>query len=69
MDNCKNICINYKNTEKMPNGMRYKSGLKWCTHCQIFINYVGVKCPCCRFTLRTKTKKSKTRMAMKSFKY
>jgi len=55
---CKGICINYKHTA-LHNGIKYESGLKRCTECQIFMNVEGIRCPCCSVKLRTKSRNKK----------
>ena len=49
---CKNICVEYK-AKKPVGGMRYLIGQKRCQNCDIFINWDGVKCPCCSTKLRS----------------
>ncbi len=57
---CKNICINYK--AKKPKKMsRYISGQKRCFKCDIFINWDGLRCPCCGFKLRVGPRTTKYR--------
>ena len=47
---CKGICIHYKTSG------RYGDGHKRCQVCNIFIKWEGVRCPCCRYKLRTRPK-------------
>ena len=56
---CKGVCINYKHTS-IHNGMKYSSGIKRCTECQIFMDIQEIRCPCCRTKLRTKARNKKT---------
>ena len=58
---CKGICIHHKASG------RYAYGNKRCQHCNLFIKWEGLRCPCCRYQLRTgprymkyKTKRTKT---------
>ena len=57
---CKGICIRYK---AIKNGAkhRYKNGQKRCSVCCLFIKWEGIKCPCCKTTLRLVAKQSATR--------
>ena len=43
---CKGICIRHKVSG------RYVNGHKRCQHCNIFIKYEGLRCPCCAYQLR-----------------
>lgn len=44
-------CTRYK--AKKPVGIgRYESGQSRCQTCEIFINFNGLKCPCCNTRLR-----------------
>lgn len=53
---CAGICARYRSPK--PNGLgRYEAGQKHCTACELFINWDGIRCPCCRSTLRTKPRK------------
>jgi hypothetical protein len=53
---CRGICERFRAENK-----RYGNGIKRCTSCDIFIEYEGTQCPCCRTQLRGKRKsKSKT---------
>jgi len=51
--------MNYKHTS-IHNGMKYSSGIKRCTECQIFMDIQDIRCPCCRTKLRTKARNKKT---------
>lgn len=50
---CNEICEKYR-TGKTKNGTRYGNDKKRCTRCNIFIEYKGKYCPCCRHKLRTR---------------
>ncbi len=58
---CRGICIQYE-TPKTANKLRYKLGHKRCTYCGLFINTLDVRCPCCKATLRTKSRNKKKKM-------
>ena len=50
---CKGVCDRYK--AKRVAGMgRYASGQKRCQICEIFIDWDGRWCPCCKYRLRAK---------------
>jgi hypothetical protein len=44
---CKGICTHHQASG------RYAYGHKRCQHCNIFIKWEGLRCPCCRYQLRT----------------
>ncbi|KAG2472331.1 MAG: hypothetical protein NPMRTHETA2_1990003 [Nitrosopumilales archaeon] len=49
---CNGICHRYKVTTR-PSGMsRYEAGQKRCNHCNIYLEWEGIFCPCCSFRLR-----------------
>ena len=50
---CKGICVRYIG-KKIPNGLKYSSGYKRCTHCSLFVKTIEIRCPCCKAKLRTK---------------
>jgi hypothetical protein len=43
---CKGTCIRHKGSG------RYLNGHKRRQHCNIFIKYEGLRCPCCGYQLR-----------------
>ena len=43
---CKGICMRHKVSG------RYVNGHKRCQHCNIFMKYDGLRCPCCAYKLR-----------------
>jgi len=49
---CKGICIRHKAHKPYGSG-RYAYGNKRCQHCNLFIKWEGLRCPCCRYQLRT----------------
>ena len=44
---CKGTCIRHRVSG------RYANGHKRCQHCNIFIKWEGLRCPCCAYQLRT----------------
>jgi len=52
MGYCTGKCRQYKAIKPRQIG-RYASGQKRCNFCEIFVNYNGLKCPCCNKQLRT----------------
>lgn len=52
MGYCTGKCKQFKATKPRKIG-RYASGQKRCNFCEIFVNYDGLKCPCCNKQLRS----------------
>ena len=50
---CVGICVRYKASG------RYDLGHKRCKRCDLFIKWDGLRCPCCRYKLRTKRRNFK----------
>jgi hypothetical protein len=50
---CKGICIRYKNSG------HYAIGNKRCQHCNLYIKWEGLLCPCCGYKLRIRPRVSK----------
>ena len=50
---CKGIHDKYKRTRKVGTS-NYIDGKKRCNHCEVFIEWDGIMCPCCGYKLRTK---------------
>ena len=48
---CKGICIRHKAQKPVGSG-RYAAGQKRCQVCEIFLNWIGLWCPCCGYRLR-----------------
>jgi predicted amidophosphoribosyltransferase len=48
---CKGICTRHK----APG--RYTRGQKRCGHCNLFIKWDGVWCPCCGYKLRSRPRR------------
>ena len=55
---CRMICLCYK-PERRVGSSRYSGGQKHCRHCDLFIKWEGLWCPCCGYRLRTKPRHSK----------
>jgi hypothetical protein len=54
---CKGICIRHKASGP------YATGNKRCQQCELFIKWDGIRCPCCRYKLRTRPRNfSKTKL-------
>lgn len=51
MTYCIGECRKYKAT-KPPQIGRYAAGQKRCNHCEVFLDYDGITCPCCNRQLR-----------------
>ena len=54
---CKGICIHHKASG------RYAYRHKRCQHCNKFIKWEGLRCPCCGYQLRTDQDISDTRQS------
>ena len=50
---CKGIHNKYKRTRRVGNS-NYSDGVKRCLHCEVFLEWTGILCPCCGYKLRTK---------------
>jgi len=50
---CKGICTHHKASG------RYAYGNKRCQHCNLFVKWEGLLCPCCGYKLRTRPRHSK----------
>ena len=50
---CKGLCTRYRAQKRYGVG-RYVSGQKRCQICEVFVNWSGLWCPCCRQRLRLK---------------
>lgn len=53
MSHCNGICTKYR-VKMYPGIGRYESGQKLCRTCEVYINWKGADCPCCRTKLRVK---------------
>jgi len=54
---CTNICNSYKVSRPELGTSRYGSGQKYCSHCAVFMMIDGIRCPCCKYHLKTKSVK------------
>ena len=52
---CKGICHRYK-AKWITQTFRYANGQKRCNICEIFLEWGGFFCPCCRMLLRTRSR-------------
>ena len=50
---CNGVCTRYKATKQVGKS-RYLLGQKRCNGCEIFINWIGLWCPCCNYRLRSR---------------
>ena len=57
---CKGYCEELKGPS-MRNGLRYASGQKRCTLCNVFLITPSLRCPCCSSRLRTKSRSSRSK--------
>ena len=51
---CKGLCLRIK-AKRHPKDGWYEHNSR-CTHCAVFIKFVGSNCPCCGFRLRYKAR-------------
>jgi len=56
---CSGICLQYKATKSFEGNTRYALGQKRCNACDVFMDWEGIRCPCCRGMLRTKPRSTK----------
>jgi len=52
---CKGICDRFKAKRPMPISLgisRYGAGQKRCQVCEMWVEYEGIRCPCCSVKLR-----------------
>jgi hypothetical protein len=57
---CNGICNKYHAIGSSGKG-RYAKGQKRCNSCGIFINWDGLRCPCCNDRLRLSPRNSKSK--------
>lgn len=50
---CNGTCEKYRAQKRVGKGW-YRQGFKRCQECEIYIDYDGLRCPCCVCKLRTK---------------
>ena len=55
---CKGICARHRAIKPLVGG-RYENGQKRCQTCEIYINWDGTHCPCCRNRVRGKPRHGK----------
>jgi hypothetical protein len=58
---CKGVCHRYK-AKWTTQTQRYENGQKRCNVCEIFVNWEGIFCPCCKMLLRTRPRSVKGKM-------
>jgi hypothetical protein len=59
---CNGLCIR----DKASRG--YANGHKRCNHCDLFVKWEGLWCPCCGYRLRTKPRHSKFKTKLREQK-
>lgn len=52
---CNNICTRFKSNH-ITTSHKYEMGQKRCSLCEVFLEYSGLRCPCCNVKLRTKSR-------------
>jgi len=63
---CRGICDKHKAISgHKTNNERYRIGQKYCSQCEIFTKWDGLRCPCCSFMLRTKPRNQKSKQKLK----
>jgi len=60
MNTCKGICHEYRATG-YKGKHRYENGQKLCSVCSQFLEYAGIRCPCCTVILRTTPRGNRAR--------
>ena len=61
---CKGGCTKYKANKPHGNISRYAIGQKRCSTCELYVNWTGVWCPCCKRVLRTKPRNTPNRIRL-----
>ncbi len=51
---CRLLCQKYKAYKTGDTLSYYSQGYKLCKECELFLDWVGTRCPCCNAVLRTK---------------
>ena len=51
---CRSICKKYKAYKTNDSYSYYSQGYKLCKECELFLEWHGFKCPCCKTILRSK---------------
>ena len=57
---CTGVCVSLKST-RVTTSKKYERGQKRCTLCDIFMETMKLRCPCCNAKLRTKARSNKKR--------
>lgn len=53
---CNGICLKLEFKTSRGRRTDYTLGVKRCNHCEIYIKYDGIFCPCCGIRLRYKSR-------------
>jgi hypothetical protein len=61
---CRGICTRYRVTRPALGIGRYAAGQKRCQLCEIFLEWDGLICPCCRYRLRLKPRNMKFKIKL-----
>lgn len=64
LTDCIGICIKYK-ANKVFGQLRYATGQKRCTRCEMWMQWDGKRCPCCSRQLKTRPRNSKHKAKFK----
>lgn len=65
MSNCCGICVRYKAKKPAEKTVsRYEAGQKYCSYCEMVMEVEGLRCPCCRKQLKTRSKNKAIREVM-----
>lgn len=60
------MCARYKVGKPSLGRGRYATGQKRCQTCEIFIQWDGLRCPCCSYRLRLKPRNMKSKIILLS---
>ena len=63
---CRGVCAIYKAGKPSLGRGRYATGQKRCQTCEIFIQWDGLRCPCCSYRLRLKPRNMKSKIILLS---
>lgn len=58
---CRNVCENYRFKRVNNDVHLYSLGAKYCSGCDVFLDWEGRRCPCCGVQLRCKARGSRCR--------
>ncbi len=67
MTSCKNICKRYKVKGSGSGNPHYFLGHKRCGTCEIFIEFDGIRCPCCKRQLKVKPRSRRSKEIFQDF--